>query len=343
MRHNRPEEDKGEEVMAGQKINWWDSDARSAPESLSNVDIYCKLRWNENAKRSAGGMGKANVGMNNAAAPNVAQNNAMPMNANMPMAPMQQGAIQATPVIQPLVVVPYSTPMQPLYHYGDGTLPIGDIDSDYMRMHGGMMPGINPQGPMMPGMSDDIYYNMDEKEVSKLEKKKRKGVGAVPILVMLLIALFGTLQLFFAPLLDLLKVTGQETAFAVVGAEKIELYSSIMTVVKIFTGEVTFAFDNYTLLAECCLAISAALLAIVFLLSLISITRRKLPIFVRILIILALLFMAGSIVLLAVLVKETTLGLSCYVLGGIVALVFIISLFGKSNKIKSKKRGRGRR
>lgn len=331
--------------MAGQKINWWDSDVRSAPESLSNVDIFCKLRWNENAKRTAaGGKGKANVGMNNAVAPNAAQNSAMPMNANMSMAPMQQGAIQATPVVQPLVVVPYSTPMQPLYHYGDGTLPIGDIDSDYMRTHGGMMPGINPQGPMMPGMSDDIYYNMDEKEAGKVAKgKRRKGVGAVPILVMLLIALFGTLQLFFAPLLDLLKVTGQETAFAVVGVDKIELYSSIMTVVKIFTGEVTFAFTDYALLAQCCLAASAALLAIVFLLSLISITRRKLPIFVRILIILALLFTAGSIVLLAFFVEGATLGLSCYVLGGIMLLIFIISLFGKSNKTKTKKRGRGRR
>ncbi len=306
----RPEEDEGEEIMAGQKINWWDSDAGSAPKRMSNA----------------------------------AQNNAMPMNANMPTAPTQQGAIQATPVIQPLVVVPYSTPMQPLYHYGDGTLPIGDIDSDYMRTHGGMMPGMNPQGPMMPGMSDDIYYNMDEKETEKLSKsKKRKGVGAVPILVMILIALFGTLQMFFAPLLDLLKVTGQETAFAVVGAEKTELYSSIMTVVRIFTGEVTFAFNNYALLAQCCLAITTALLAIVFLLSLISITRRKLPIFVRILIILALLFTAGSIVLFAFLVKGATLGLSCYVLGGIIFLIFIISLFGKSNKIKSKKRGRGRR
>lgn len=329
--------------MAGQKINWWNSDARSAPESLSNVDIYCKLRWNESARKSAAGLkGKADIGTNGMGyAPGVAANGMAPAQ-NMQMAPMQQGAVQATPVVQPLVVVPYSTPMQPLYHYGDGTLPIGDIDSDFMRMNGGMMPGINPQGPMM-GASDDIYYNMDEKTGKKSKSKRGRGVGAVPILVMLLIALFGTLQLFFAPLLGLLKVEGLETAFAVVGADKTELYSSIMAVVGIFTGETTFAFDNYLLLAQCCLAVAAALLAIVFILSLISITRRKLPLFVRILIILALLFTAGSIVLLAFLVEGATLGLSCYALGGIMLLIFIISLFGKSNKTKSKKRSRGKR
>ena len=351
MRHNRPEEDKGEEVMAGQKINWWDSDARSAPEGLSNVDIYCKLRWNESAKRSAaaigarGAKGKADVGMNGAGiAPEMAAGGVPMQNANMQMIPGQQGPIQATPVIQPLVVVPYSTPMQPLYHYGDGTLPIGDIDSDFMRMNGGMMPGINPQGPMMPGSPDDIYYNMDEKTEGKV-KRARKGVGAVPILVMILIALFGTLQLFFAPLLGLLKVEGLETAFAVVGGDKIELYSAVETVIKIFTGETEFAFTNYALLAQCCLSVAAVLLALSFILSLISITRKKLPLFVRILILLALLFTAGSIVLLAFFVEGATLGLSCYVLGGIMLLIFIISLCGKSNKtkLKSKKRGRGRR
>ncbi len=329
--------------MAGQKINWWDSDVRSAPEGLSNVDIYCKLRWNESAKRSAAGLkGKADVGINGMGhAPGAVANGGVSAQ-NMQMAPMQQGAVQATPVIQPLVVVPYSTPMQPLYHYGDGTLPIGDIDSEYMRMNGGMMPGINPQSPMM-GASDDIYYNMDEKTGKKSKRQKGRGVGAVPILVMLLIALFGTLQLFFAPLLGLLKVEGLETAFAVVGAEKVELYSSIMKVVGIFTGETTFAFDNYLLLAQCCLAIGAALLAITFILSLISITRKKLPLFVRILVILALLFTAGSIVLLAFFTEGATLGLSCYVLGGLMLLIFIISLCGKSNKTKSKKRGRGRK
>ena len=329
--------------MAGQKINWWDSDVRSAPEGLSNVDIYCKLRWNESAKRSAAGLkGKADVGMSGMGhTPGTAANGGVSAQ-NMQMAPMQQGAVQATPVIQPLVVVPYSTPMQPLYHYGDGTLPIGDIDSEYMRMNGGMMPGINPQGPMM-GASDDIYYNMDEKTGKKSKRQKGRGVGAVPILVMLLIALFGTLQLFFAPLLGLLKVEGLETAFAVVGAEKVELYSSIMKVVGIFTGETTFAFDNYLLLAQCCLAAGAALLAITFILSLISITRKKLPLFVRILVILALLFTAGSIVLLAFFTEGATLGLSCYVLGGLMLLIFIISLCGKSNKTKSKKRGRGRK
>ena len=343
MRHNRPEEDKGEEVMAGQKINWWDSDVRSAPEGLSNVDIYCKLRWNESAKRSAAGLkGKADVGMSGMGhTPGTAANGGVSAQ-NMQMAPMQQGAVQATPVIQPLVVVPYSTPMQPLYHYGDGTLPIGDIDSEYMRMNGGMMPGINPQGPMMPGSPDDIYYNMDEKTEGKV-KRARKGVGAVPILVMILIALFGTLQLFFAPLLGLLKVEGLETAFAVVGGDRIELYSAVETVIKIFTGETEFAFTNYALLAQCCLSVAAVLLALSFILSLISITRKKLPLFVRILILLALLFTAGSIVLLAFFVEGATLGLSCYVLGGIMLLIFIISLCGKSNKTKSKKRGRGRR
>ena len=150
-------------------------------------------------------------------------------------------------------------------------------------------------------------------------------------------------QLSFAPLLGLLKVEGLETAFAVVGAEKVELYSSIMKVVGIFTRETTFAFDNYLLLAQCCLAIGAALLAITFILSLISITRKKLPLFARILVILALLFTAGSIVLLAFFTEGATLGLSCYVLGGLMLLIFIISLCGKSNKTKSKKRGRGRK
>ncbi|MBO4539325.1 MAG: hypothetical protein J5781_03535 [Clostridia bacterium] len=329
--------------MAGQKINWWDSDVRSAPEGLSNVDIFCKLRWNESAKRSAAGLkGKADIGMNGMGHPGAAANGGVSAQ-NAQISPMQQGAIQATPVVQPLVVVPYSTPMQPLYHYGDGTLPIGDIDSEYMRMNGGMMPGVNPQGPMMAGASDDMYYNMDEKTGKKSKSKRSRGVGAVPILVMLLIALFGTLQLFFAPLLGLLKVEGLETAFAVVGAEKVELYSSIMKVVGIFTGETTFAFDNYLLLAQCCLAVCAVLLAITFILSLFSITRKKLPLFVRILVILALLFMAGSIDLLAFLVESATLGLSCYVLGGLMLLIFIISLCGKSNKTKSKKRGRGRK
>ncbi len=270
-------------------------------------------------------------------------------------------SVQSTPVVQPFVVVPYSTPMQPIYHYNDGTIPIGDIDSNYVRAHGMpdqmmqmnpmmqqnpmMQPNpMMPQNPMMAGQMggmDDLYYNMDE-ESQKITKKntgkKRKGggVGAVPLIVMLLLALFATLTLFIGSIVSLLGMD-MSSAFAVSGSEEATLFSSFGTTIGIFTGET--ALTGEFVISQLLLTISTVLFGIVFLSALVSITRKKLSTFVRVVALIAVSLIVVALILCLV-TESIELGLAAYALTGIAVLTFLISLIGKKNRSRKKNRGR---
>ena len=335
--------------MSGQKINWWNSDAKSAPANYSNVDFYCKLRWDDNAKKSMGVSANsqqvrsrgAGMQVDNGAADVGAAPAGQPM---QPMQPMQQQpyqpaqpsmGVQSAPVIQPFVVVPYSTPMQPIYHYSDGTLPIGDIDSNYMQAHG--MPQNPMMNPMMGGMGyDDIYYN-DQETVKKSKKVKkvkegRCAVSAASIIIMILIALFGTVTLFIKPLLSLIGLE-METSFVAWNAGTITLFSSFETLIDVVMGKVAFDLKDTLLIVRGLLVIGSVFLALVFLTSLFTLRRRGTPIFGKIMAFLAFAAVAVAVVL-CFLNKEYTVGITAYILAGIAFLVFFVSLFGRRRKSK---------
>ena len=341
----------------GQKINWWDSDAKSAPANYSNVDFYCKLRWDDNAKKSRGpgingnsqqilaknasvqvGNGAMDVGT----APVQGQQPAQ-MQGVQPTQ-MPSAGVQSTPVIQPFVVVPYSTPMQPIYHYSDGTLPIGDIDSNYMQAHG--MPPQNPMmGNPMMGMGgyDELYYN-DEETGKKSKKRKREkragtGVSAASIIIMILIALFGTVTLFIEPLLSLIGIQ-METAFVVWNAGSITLFSSFQTIIDVVLGKVAFDLSNTLLIVRGLLVIGSVFLAIVFLTALFTIGRKGTPIFGKVMAFLAFAAVAVAVVL-CFLNKDYTLGITAYILAGLALLVFFVSLFGRRRGKSKKRKNRG--
>ena len=400
--------------MTGQKINWWESDLRSAPMNYSsNIDFYGKLRWDADSRKmgnpgpfgapqqamTTNGWQAANAPMggttknhgssqasassqkgkkaskknkskksaknkadnsreenfypeqqavNNQAYPGQPQiypNQQQPY-GNNPQAfqqqamMQQQGAgVQSTPVIQPFVVVPYSTPMQPILHNSDGTIPIGDFDSNYVQAHG------MPQQPMMGGMQpnpmmgmDGIYYNMDEEETGKKKERKVKKVrttSAASFIIMILIALFATVTLFIKPLLGLISID-METAFVTWNAGEITLFSSFNYMLDaVSSGE--FDFSNTLFIVRGLLVIGSILLGLEFLTALFTVGRKGTPVFGKIVAFLAFVAIAVSVVL-CMLNNDYTLGITAYILAGIALLVFLVSLFGpgKSNK---KRRG----
>ena len=312
--------------MTGQTINWWDSDVK-------------KVRTNsmQGAQQSA---------MNQ-------------QQAQQQQAPGAAGGVQSTPVIQPFVVVPYSTPMQPIFHYNDGTLPIGDIDSNYIQAHGmpqnpmmgqpgQMNPMMGQPGQMNPMMGmnngfDGIYYNMDEEEEIRENKKNKKRrarkkgtVSAASIIIMILVALFGTVTLFIEPLLTLIGVE-METAIVSWNAGSISLFSSFEYIIEAITRKVEFDFQNTLFLVRGLLVIGSVLLGIGFLVALFTIGRKGTPIFGKIITFLAFVAVAVAVVL-CLLGEGYTVGITAWILAGLAFLVFFVSLFGRR---KSKKRNRG--
>lgn len=249
---------------------------------------------------------------------------------------------QPTQMIQPFVVVPYSTPMQSLYHYNNGTLPIGDIDSDYMRATG-TLPGGNMNGAMgdvngMPGMMQQPNQMMGAPALPAMEefteptpkekegKEKRLNVPA--IITMILIAVFALLPLIAKALFPMMGL-GESELF--MDKQGLDLYSAIKKIIAIATGEEAFAFSE-ALVGNGLLAISAALYAIVVILSLIMIMSGRLPLFVRILTLLALLLVVASAIVVIVSGGFATMGIMTYCMVGVALLIFLFSLIGKRKR-----------
>lgn len=145
---------------------------------------------------------------------------------------------------------------------------------------------------------------------------------------MILIAVFALLPLIAKALFPMMGL-GESELF--MDKQGLDLYSAIKKIIAIATGEEAFAFSE-ALVGNGLLAISAALYAIVVILSLIMIMSGRLPLFVRILTLLALLLVVASAIVVIVSGGFATMGIMTYCMVGVALLIFLFSLIGKRKR-----------
>ena len=258
-----------------------------------------------------------------------------PMRAPQPAPQQDSGFRQNAPAVQPLVIVPYVSQMQPLYQY----------TPEAMRaMYG---PNGNPQAFAAPptqaydaydtfgaapygnaaygaynGAYEDDYEEEYEAPAAVAESKKRRRANAAAIVgfifgliavAFMVIGYFGFLPESILPYLCVYK---DATVINIIMTDLIEAIMNIPP------------FEITAILVPGLIALSALLTIITLLTNLFSVAARKYPIAGKVFAWLAFLFAAGAVGYLFF-TARADVKIGAYVLAGITLLIAIICTTGR--------------
>lgn len=208
---------------------------------------------------------------------------------------------QNPPIVQPLVIVPYSSQMQPLYQYSPDSY------------------GFNPSYDDEEAFCEEESPTLSKaKKARKAKKEKRgpfKGVngGAVAATVFGLLALAIVVASYFLSI-PYINITGDENAIGIA-----------LGVVSAVTSIIGGAFET-TMLFTVGIAVALAFTALTFIASAFSF-RGKYPVIGKIFTIIALagVVLAGVIMF----VNKMEIGYGAYAFAGLIVLMAISALAGK--------------
>ncbi len=295
--------------MAKKKINWFQADKRSRfpQEATGGFSV------NQNGENGAAGSG---------ASGSVNYNTYNTYN----MSPTGYGAQQSTPMVQPLVLVPYSSPTQPLYHYPDGTLPAGDIDSAKMQ---GQVPysplppvnGANGMPTAMNGM--DMAMDFDYEEPKKEKKKTNVKNVFVAIFALLFVAVMGIGYFvdkiaFIAPYVTLTDLNGFQMVYGFVNS--------------LIDGTFAFSLDDVAGCVAILMSAASVLALLTFVFALIGVKHKRTPLFVKILDVLLFVAVAAALVWMIVSKGIGAISIGFYIAAGLALLVFLLAIIDKKRK-----------
>ena len=219
----------------------------------------------------------------------------------------QPAPVQNPTAVQPLVIVPYVSQMQPLYQY----------TPEAMRaMYGA---NVNPQA-FLDGIGD--YDDYDDDYDDAVAAPKKRGANAMAIVGLLLgliavafmvIGYFGFLP---ANILPFLCVYGDATVLNIIMTDLIEAIMNIPP------------FEITAILLPGLIALSALFTIITLLTNLFSVAARRYPIAGKVFAWLAFLFAAGAVAYLFV-TAQAEVKIGAYILAGITLLIAIICTAGR--------------